>query len=75
MSATVASGASSDERRLHQLREEDILVDQHKLSVAVAVTPAVARHAHAHAHVHVLHHAVDWDHQTWQTERERERES
>lgn len=53
--------SQSDQGRLHQLREEDILMNQHKLGVTVAVPLTVT----GYAHVCVLHHTVDGDHQTW----------
>lgn len=58
----------SNQCRLHQLREEDVLTHQHKLSVAVAARLAVR----GHAPVRMLDHTVNWDHQTWQRQTEEE---
>lgn len=51
------------ERRLHQLREEDIFTDQHKLGVMVAAALAVT------GWLCMLHHAEHRDHQTWNNNR------
>lgn len=59
--------SQSDQCRLHQLCEEDILANQHKLSVTVAMALPVS----SYAHICMLHHTVDWDHQTCQRNTER----
>ncbi len=56
----------SDQCCLYQLREEDILTNQHKLSMAVGMPLTVT----SYARICMLHHTVDWDHQTWQTDTE-----
>lgn len=59
--------SQSDQYRLHQLCEEDVFTNKHKLSVTAAVPLAVT----GYAHICMLHHTVDGDHQTWQTDTER----
>lgn len=59
--------SQSNQCRLYQLCEGDIFTNQHKLSMMVAVALTVSNCAS----IFMLHHTVDWDHQTWQTNTER----
>lgn len=60
--------AEGEQGRLHQLREEDVLPDQHELCVLLSPVASLRRHAS----VRLLHHAEDGNHQTCAAEREEE---